>query len=50
MFGYVATPSKALRLKDCVSLDGYSRQYPHARLVGLGQNSTSSSIGRQQTR
>jgi hypothetical protein len=33
MFGYVAMPSKTLRLKDCVSLDGYSRQYPHARLT-----------------
>jgi hypothetical protein len=33
MFGYVAMPSKALRLRDCVSLDGYSRQYPHARIT-----------------
>jgi len=33
MFGYVAMPSNALRLKDCVSLDGYSREYPHARLT-----------------
>jgi hypothetical protein len=33
MFGYVAMPSNAPRLKDCVSLDGYSRQYPHARLT-----------------
>ncbi len=33
MFGYVAMASKELRLKECVSLDGYSRQYPHARLT-----------------
>ena len=32
MFGYVAMPSKA-RLKDCVSLDGYSQADPHARLT-----------------
>jgi hypothetical protein len=33
MFGYVAMPSKATRLRECVSLDGYSRQYPHARIT-----------------
>ena len=31
MFGYVAMPSKALRLKDCVSLDGYSGRHRHAQ-------------------
>jgi hypothetical protein len=33
MFGYVAMPSNASRLKDCVSLNGYSRQHPHARIT-----------------
>ena len=33
MFGYKAMPSKELRLKDYISLGGYSRQYPHARLT-----------------
>ena len=36
MFGYVAMPSMTMRLRDCVSLDGYSLKYPQARVtVGL---------------
>ena len=47
MFGYVAMASNALRLKDCVSLDGYSRQYPHAtgRLVSTRINCKYSTRG-----
>ena len=33
MFGYVAMPSMTMRLRDCVSMDGYSPKYPHARLT-----------------
>jgi len=33
MFGYVAMPSNALRLKDCISLDGYSQEYPRASIT-----------------
>jgi hypothetical protein len=33
MFRYKAMPSKELRLKDCISLDGYSRDYPQSRLT-----------------
>jgi hypothetical protein len=33
MFGYVAMPSKALRLKDCVLLDDYSQEHPHASIT-----------------
>jgi hypothetical protein len=33
LFGYVAMPEKSSRLADCISLEGYSLDYPRAELT-----------------
>lgn len=33
MFGYVSMPRHAKRLSECVSVVGYSREYPHVKLT-----------------
>jgi hypothetical protein len=33
MFGYISMPPKIARLADCISLEGYSKEYPRVELM-----------------